>query len=217
LGVAGSESDRGGPRLTARGAATRVRIIEAAAELMHVRGVAATTMEDVRVASGTSKSQLYQHFPEKGSLVNAVIVHQAQGVLEREEIRLARLDSFRGLDRWRDAILQNNALRQGAYGCPLGSFASEVADDYEEARQLLAASFRRWEALFVLSFERMRANGVLRAEADPQRLATGLMGALQGGYLLAQTEHNTAPMAVVVEMAIDHIKSYAAPSADGGR
>jgi TetR/AcrR family transcriptional regulator, transcriptional repressor for nem operon len=215
--VADSERDRGGPRLTARGAATRARIVEAAAELMHVRGITATTMEDVRVASGTSKSQLYQHFPEKSALVSAVIAHQAGGVLERDEGLLARLDSFRGLERWRDAILQSNALRQGAYGCPLGSLVTEVADDDEEARKLLAASFQRWEALFVQGFERMRANGVLRADADPQRLATGLMGALQGGYLLAQAEHDTAPMAVVLEMAIDHVKSYAAPSGSDGR
>jgi TetR/AcrR family transcriptional repressor of nem operon len=215
--VADSERDRGGPRLTARGAATRARIVEAAAELMHVRGITATTMEDVRVASGTSKSQLYQHFPEKSALVSAVIAHQAGGVLERDEGLLARLDSIRGLERWRDAILQSNALRQGAYGCPLGSLVTEVADDDEEARKLLAASFQRWQALFVQGFERMRANGVLRADADPQRLATGLMGALQGGYLLAQAEHDTAPMAVVLEMAIDHVKSYAASSAPDDR
>lgn len=48
------------PRLTARGAVTRARILRSAADLMHVKGVAATTLEDVRAASGTSKSQLYE-------------------------------------------------------------------------------------------------------------------------------------------------------------
>jgi TetR/AcrR family transcriptional regulator, transcriptional repressor for nem operon len=210
--VADSERDRAGRRLTARGIATRARIVEAAAELMHVRGITATTMEDVRVASGTSKSQLYQHFPDKSALVSAVIAYQAGGVLERDERRLARLDSFRGLERWRDAILQNNALRQGAYGCPLGSLVAEVADDDEEARKLLAESFQRWESLLVQGFERMRSSGVLRADADPERLAIGVIGALQGGYLLAQAEHDTAPMAVVFDMAIDHVKSFAASS-----
>jgi AcrR family transcriptional regulator len=55
------------------------------------------------VASGTSKSQLYQRFPEKSALVSAVIAHQAGGVLERDEGRLARFESFRGLERWRGA------------------------------------------------------------------------------------------------------------------
>src|SRR3954468_20261420 len=46
-----------GARLTARGAATRERIVQAAAELMAAKGVAATTLDEVRLASGTSKSQ----------------------------------------------------------------------------------------------------------------------------------------------------------------
>ena len=56
-------------RLTARGAATKARIIEAADQLMYERGVASTTLADVRASSGTSKSQLYQHFAEKDAMV----------------------------------------------------------------------------------------------------------------------------------------------------
>src|SRR5437763_14362660 len=47
--------------LTARGAATRDHIVQAAADLMYVKGVHATTLDDVRAATGTSKSQLYRH------------------------------------------------------------------------------------------------------------------------------------------------------------
>jgi len=63
--AAGSRQDR---RLTARGAATRDRIVAAAADLMYVKGVHATTLDDIRTATGTSKSQLYRHFPDKGTL-----------------------------------------------------------------------------------------------------------------------------------------------------
>ncbi|WP_345125010.1 helix-turn-helix domain-containing protein [Streptomyces chiangmaiensis] len=50
---------------------TRSRIVEAAAELFHVDGVHAVTLDDVRAASGTSKSQLYHHFADKDELVRA--------------------------------------------------------------------------------------------------------------------------------------------------
>ncbi len=63
------------PKLTSRGAATRNRIVLAAAELMHVQGVAATTIDDVLAASATSKSQFYQHFDDKSELVYEVITH----------------------------------------------------------------------------------------------------------------------------------------------
>ena len=52
-------------RLTSRGAATRERILLTAADLTRAQGDPVTTLEDVRAASATSKSQLYHHFPLK--------------------------------------------------------------------------------------------------------------------------------------------------------
>jgi TetR/AcrR family transcriptional regulator, transcriptional repressor for nem operon len=207
--MAQPDSARRPARLTARGAATRARILDAAADLMFARGVAATTLDDVRIASDTSKSQLYHHFADKDALVDAVIELQGARVLEREQRRLARLDSLRALDRWRDAIVQNNELRSGAYGCAIGSLANELADRDEDARTALAQLLASWRSLLGAGLERMRAAGALRADADPDALATGLMAALQGGYLLAQAEHDSAPLATALDMAIAHVKSFA--------
>ncbi|MGQ4428809.1 TetR/AcrR family transcriptional regulator, partial [Streptomyces violaceoruber] len=64
-----------------------------------------------------------------------VVALQASEVLDSEHRRLRRLDSFRGLERWRDSLVERNALRNGAYGCPLGSLAGELADRDEVARR----------------------------------------------------------------------------------
>jgi TetR/AcrR family transcriptional repressor of nem operon len=195
-------------RLTARGTATRDRIVQAAAELMYVRGVNATTLDDVRAATGTSKSQLYRHFPDKDALIHAVIAMRGRQVLERETARLASLDSFTGLIRWRDALIEVNSLRSGAYGCALGSMANELADQDEHARASLAGLFRAWEELLAAGLRRMQADGTLGPNADPGRLAVGLMAALQGGYLLASTAHDVRPMEIALDLALDHVKSY---------
>jgi len=179
---------------------------------MTVRGVGATTLEDVRVASGTSKSQLYHHFTDKDALVRDVIAWQGEQLLAIQEQKLRRLRSMRGLELWRDAMLQRNRLRQGAYGCPLGSLANELSDRNEDARVALADLFARWEQLLADGFERMRKDGVLRDEADPAQLATQLMAALQGGYLLAQTAHDSRPMELALSMALDNVRRYLAGS-----
>jgi AcrR family transcriptional regulator len=197
-------------RLTARGEATRARILQAAADLMYVKGVGATTLDDVRAASSTSKSQLYHHFADKDALVRAVVELQASQLLERQREQLRRLNSVRGLERWRDAIVQRNALNSGSYGCPLGSLASELADQDEIARTALAEHFHEWEGLLATGFQRMRDNGVLRADADPEALAVGVLAALQGGYLLSQTAHDSGPMRVALDMALDHVRSFTA-------
>src|SRR6187431_2809407 len=93
-------------RITARGAATRARILAAANQLMYERGVAATTLAHVRAASSTSKSQLYQHFADKDALVNEVIAQRGEDVLGPQRQRLQRVDSFRGLELWRDDLVE---------------------------------------------------------------------------------------------------------------
>ncbi|SNY49005.1 DNA-binding transcriptional regulator, AcrR family [Paractinoplanes atraurantiacus] len=197
-----------GARLTARGAATRERIVLAAAELMAVKGVAATTLDDVRVASSTSKSQLYHHFAAKEELVREVVTHQAAVVLERQDQLLRGVSSFAGLRRWRDAVVQRSELRSGAYGCEIGTLAAELSDTDEQARQALAGHFATWERLLADGFRRMRDNGTLRADADPATLSVAVMAAVQGGYLLAQTAHDAGPMRVALDMALAHVETF---------
>lgn len=194
-------------RLTARGAKTRERIVAAAADLMYVRGVGATTLDDVVTASGVSKSQLYRHFAGKDEVVRAVVDLMGERVIERERNSLSHVSTMAGLHRWRDALVQNNALRHGAYGCALGSFASEVADHDDVARRTLLALFAEWQGLLAGVLHRLQDNAVLAPEAPVEQLATGLMGALQGGYMLAQTARDVTPMATSIDMALTHIES----------
>jgi len=196
-----------GKRLTARGAKTRARIVSAAADLMYIQGVGATTLDDVLAASGASKSQLYHHFDGKDALVRAVVDHVGQRIIERERDALGHVATFRGLRRWRDAMVQNNALQHGAYGCALGSLASEVSDHDALARQALAQLFSEWQGLFAGVLKRLQDGGTLPADVAIDKLATGLVAALQGGYVLAQTERDVSPMATSLDMALAHIES----------
>ena len=144
------------PKLTSRGAATRNRIVLAAAELMLVQGVAATTIDEVLAASATSKSQFYQHFDDKSELVYEVIKLRADEVLSWQRMRLEKVDSFRGLYQWRDAMVQRCAMRRGLWGCELGSLAGELSDTDDKARLSLSEHFAQWRQLFSDALERIR-------------------------------------------------------------
>jgi len=195
-------------RLTPRGAVTRDRIVDAAAELMYVKGVHATTLDDIRAAATASKSQLYRHFPDKDALVHAVIERRGQQILSRETKRLGELGDFAGLTRWRDALIEVNSLQHGAYGCALGSMANELADTDEQARTSLASLFQSWEALLAAGLRRMQDAGKLSEDANPDDLAVGLMAALQGGYLLASTARDVRPMEIALDLALRQVGSY---------
>src|SRR5947209_5060683 len=94
-GMANDTSER--PRLTPKGERTRARIVEKAADLIHERGVAATTLEDVKAAAEVSGSQLYHYFPDKDDLVQAVIDYHAEGIVSRNR---QALSSANGVEVW---------------------------------------------------------------------------------------------------------------------
>lgn len=177
---------------------------------MYIRGVGATTLDDVVAASGVSKSQFYHHFAGKDELVRAVIDLTGERVIDRERDALGHVSTIAGLRRWRDALVQNNALQHGAYGCALGSLASEVSDHDDVARRALSQLFSEWQGLLTDVLRRLQKNGALPPEAAVEQLATGLMAALQGGYMLAQTARDVTPMATAINMALTHIESLSA-------
>lgn len=196
-------------RLTARGALTRARLVSTAAALMRVRGIGPTTLDDVVAASKASKSQLYRHFNDKPALVRAVIDHVGDETISRERERLQNVKSFAGLVRWRDALIEHAAIEQGRYGCTLGSLANEVSDRDAEARNRLDGLFNVWQELFGGVMRRFQEEKILPDDVDISRLSTGFVAAVQGGYLLAQTANDVAPMRAAIDMAIDHVRLLA--------
>jgi TetR/AcrR family transcriptional regulator, transcriptional repressor for nem operon len=193
--------------LTARGAATRAGIIEAAADLIYAHGVEGTSLDDVMAASGVSKSQLYHYFADKNALVLEVIAKQTERVLDAQRAQLDALDSLPALRAWREIIIGLNAATGGG-GCPLGSLASELANDSEPARKRLAESFSMWRDRIEAGLARMRQRGELEASADPRELAVALLGAVEGGLLLAKTTQSSRPLEIALDMAIDHVARH---------
>ena len=176
---------------------------------MFTRGVAGTSLDDVRVATRTSKSQLYHYFRDKEDLVRIVIERQTERVLDAQRPELDCLDSFAALVRWRERVIGLQRAANCVGGCPVGSLASELADSSEGAREELAASFARWEGYLTAAFSAMRERGKLRSSARPQDLATAVISALEGGVLLTQTSRSTRPLEIALDMALAHVRSYA--------
>jgi len=199
--------DSGSRPLTARGAVTRSRIVNAAADLIYARGVDRTSLDDVMAESGVSKSQLYHYFADKDALVLEVITLQTERVLNAQQPHLGAIDSLKALRMWRDAIIQINA-RAHTQGCPLGSLASELANDSEAARKRLAASFAMWSDSIERGLTKMHQSGALLPSANPHELAVALLSAVQGGFLLSKTTQTSRPLEIAIDMAIDHIARH---------
>ncbi|MDH4346780.1 MAG: TetR/AcrR family transcriptional regulator [Thermoleophilia bacterium] len=61
------------------GAKTRERILDEAQQLILEQGLAATSIDEVLAAAGTSKGAFFHHFPSKNHLARAIVERYAEG------------------------------------------------------------------------------------------------------------------------------------------
>ncbi|MCV7027762.1 TetR/AcrR family transcriptional regulator [Mycobacterium sherrisii] len=198
-------------RFTPKGQATRNRIITAAAELMFERGVANTSIEEVRRAAGVGGSQISHYFRDKRELTREVIAARRDDVIEfHTQPRLATLDSIETLQTWAEACIDDIDTVYRLGGCVYGSLAGELIEADHEVRDDLAYGYDRWLELFRTGLTTMRQRGELRPEADPRHLAASLVIAHQGGAMITHATGDAEPLRVAVTAAVDYVRSFIA-------
>jgi TetR/AcrR family transcriptional regulator, transcriptional repressor for nem operon len=200
---------------TARGRATRRRIVATASELIGERGMAATSLDDVIARAGASKSQLYHYFDDRAALLRAVVSHNTDDVLAAQSPHLDSLDSWKAIRAWFDSLVQLQVDRRGRGGCPIGSLVGELAEIDEQARLALDGSFARWERHLADGLRSMQARGKLDRKADPDELATATMAAIQGGLLLTQIRRDPGQLTIAVDAAYANLRRQASSAREG--
>src|SRR3989454_1412909 len=195
---------------TAKGRATRERIVQAAAKLVAEKGAAGMSLYDVRARTGASRSQIYHYFEDRDDLVHAVIDVTADAVLDRQGELLDHLDSWAGIDRWFDTLVQDQIDRQARGGCPIGCLAGQLAESDPDARAAIAAGLERYEAHLRDGLTRMKARGKLLKDADPAVLAIATMASMQGGLLLTQVRRDPRQLRIALNAASNNLRLAAA-------
>jgi AcrR family transcriptional regulator len=201
---------------TERGIATRARIVCAAADLVLERGAQGTSLEDIRTATRTSKSQLFHYFPGgKSELVDAVATFQTERVLEAQRPYLDHLDSWEAWERWQEAILAHYTA-QPHWGCPIGALSAELARSDPAHAANVVAHMERWRGCLEAGLARMVGAGLLRPDTDPHHLGMAVFSALQGGMALMGVFQSIEPLRAGLTAAIAVIRA-AEIDADAGQ
>ncbi|OBJ43137.1 TetR family transcriptional regulator [Mycobacterium colombiense] len=202
-------------RLTAKGRATRDRIVQAAAQLIVTEGLSASNMDNVRRAASVSGSQLAHYFADKAALIRAVIRRQIGVVLDfHRQPTLRDLGSFDDFERWID--LNMRYLRRiGYFGTPTyHALTAQLAKADDATRDALAAGYRQWIELLEQAIQRMQDAGLLVRDVDPRRLALVIVAAHQGGGVLTFTYQEEWPHADAIRFAVNYLRLFATDSAE---
>ena len=170
-------------KLTAKGAATRARIVQAAADLLLAHGVGGTSLDDIRAETATSKSQLFHYFPGgKLELVGAIAAFQGERVLQAQRPFIDTLDTWEAWEGWRHAVVAHYGS-QAHWGCPISALASELIGNDAAASAEVEAYMDRWQEYLEAGLARMRAAGVRLLDGIAQLDVIGLIGPRALGVL----------------------------------
>ena len=154
------------------------------------------------------RSQLYHYFDDRDDLIRAAIDTTTEGILGAQDGLLNDLDSWAGIDRWFQALVDLQIERQARGGCPIGTLAGQLAERDPQARAAIT-DLGHWEQHLRQGLEHMQRRGKLRAAADPTTLATATMAALQGGLLLTQVRRDPHQLRIALDAARTVLRSAA--------
>ena len=192
--------------LTERGRQTRQRIIEATGQQILAAGIGGTTLDGVRAATLTSKSQLFHYFPGgKSELVREVAAWEGAQLLAAQLPWLDDLSTWESWHAWRDALV-DYYLGLGRWACPIGSLAWEAAASDPGLAAFVGQSMSRWRGMLAAGIRRMQQGGNVSAEVDPDRMAAAILAAVQGGLMLSQPERSSWPLEAALDSLLDVLR-----------
>jgi AcrR family transcriptional regulator len=190
--------------LTAKGRATKQRIVEGAAEYLRGDDPGEVTLDDIRAITGTSKSQIFHYFPAgKEELLLAVARYESQRVLDDQQPHLGSLTSWPAWQRWRDAVVAR--YRAQGRNCPLGALMAQVGGT-PGAAEVVTALLAQWQAHVGEGITVMQAAGLVRPELDVDRVAAAFIAGIQGGVQVLRSTGSTWHLEAALDALIDHLR-----------
>ena len=180
---------------TRRGSDTRGRILDVAESAVLEKGFAATSIEELIVAVGITKSGFFYHFRDKGELAKALL----QRYLDREEVIFDDLfgradelheDPLHGFLIGLKMLAEMMAdLPTGHPGCLVASYCYQENLFNREVRELNTAGVLRWRRRFRARFDRIAARYPPKVDVDLDALADMLSVVADGGIIIGKVVH----------------------------
>jgi len=190
--------------LTAKGTATRQRILDGAAMYLRSDEPGEVTLDDIRAFTGTSKSQIFHYFPGgKEELLLAVARREADSVLDDQQPHLGALTSWAAWERWRDAVVAR--YRAQGRQCPLAALMRH-AGSTPGAAEVTVVLLARWQDAVRQGVVQMQDAGMIRASLAADQVAAAFIAGIQGGVQLLRITGSAEYLEVTLDLLIEHIR-----------
>lgn len=184
------------------------RLITSTQQLLWERGYVAMSPKAIQQRAGVGQGSMYHHFAGKSELAAAAVARSAEQLIE--EVRpifdgpgtaIERISGY--LRRERDVLK----------GCRIGGLTQDpeiIADPTLRAPVEQTFTWLRHRIGEVIA--EGQAGGEMTSTVPPEQAASMICAVLQGGYVLARAQGDTAPFDEAIDGAIALISGLAEPA-----
>ena len=181
--------------MATKGETTREKILDEAAQVFHRKGFLTTTVNDLLDATGSTKGNLYFHFPSKEEV--------GLEVLRRAKKQFGQFldDALQGptpgarLDGFFRQVLERNRRKGFVGGCLFGNTALEASDTAPAFAALVRDVFAEWIGRLQVAISEAQACGQIRRDVSAADLAELVVGAVEGGIMQSRLQKKEGPLA----------------------
>ena len=166
-------------------AATRQRIITAAAAAFRKNGIAGTGLSDLMAAANLTHGGFYRHFDSKDQLIAEACDAAAKSLAEQIAASTSKKSAREGLKTIVGKYLSASHRDEPEDGCPVAALGSEIARSDERTRAAATQGFLKLAEIIALQFRKTRPD-VARRRALVA--AATMMGALTMSRIVTDSE-----------------------------
>ncbi len=180
--------------MSTKGEQTRERILAEATTLFNRQGIAATTINDLLEATGTTKGNLYFHFSGKEQVGLEVLSRARADFNTFLDNALHGETPGAQLDQFFCQVLERNRCRGFVGGCLFGNTALESSDTAPQFANLVNEVFAEWIDKLLDTIAAAQVAGQLRQDLPAAHLAELVVVAIEGGIMQARLKKAATPL-----------------------
>jgi len=185
---------------------SRIRLLDAALQVIRSKGYAATTVDDICHQAGVTKGSFFHHFKTKDELALGAVAHwraMTEGFFavaphQQPSDPLARLLGY--LD-FRAAILTGGLAD---YTCLLGTLVQETYDTHPHIRVACEQALSSHVAALASDVEAAKQIYAPNATWTAQSVGYYIQAVLQGSFIFAKAKQGPE----IVRENIEHLRRY---------
>lgn len=178
-------------------------VLEGAMQAFWAKGYKATSLDDLCIVTGLSRSSLYAAFGGKRALLHRSLARYEEAAVARITAALEKpLPVREAVAGFIDELIERIVAGPGRAGCFIGNCAAELAGQDRATAARVRQSLARIEGVFCDALARAQQRGEIAGSADVASLARFLVSGIQGLRLVGKANPDRAALSDIAAVML---------------